>query len=222
MSAQLSDLSSRAGWIVRTQLAALSPTRKHTPGIHTPTTGFLPFTGPAGGSITSAWRQARQAGRDHWGPEHLLLGLISQDQSVAVRTLLRLGITPDHVRQVAGSATAQDRPQAGPTPPPQPAEGVIPAVLAEASARRDYHIGTQHLLLALFHADDPAAAQTLDRLGAGEGQVRDALTAVLAESGPDRLGRRGPRQPGKAARLGKLARDLVGDHAAQGVGVPGG
>jgi ATP-dependent Clp protease ATP-binding subunit ClpA len=97
-----------------------------------------------------------------------------------------------------------------------------PAVLAEASARCDYHIGTQHLLLALFQADDQAAARMLARLGAGESQVRDALTAVLAESGPDRLGRRGPRQPGEAARLGKLARDLVGDHAAQGVGVPGG
>jgi hypothetical protein len=59
-------------------------------------------------------------------------------------------------------------------------------VLAEAAAYCDYCIGTDHLLLALFRADDPTAAQTLSRLGAGEGQVRDAVTALQAESGPER------------------------------------
>lgn len=61
----------------------------------------------------------------------------------------------------------------------------ISAVLAEAAARCDYRIGTQHLLLALFYADDQAAAQALARLGAGESQVREAMTAVLAETGPE-------------------------------------
>lgn len=186
MSAQIPGLSSRARWIIHTQLAALSPKRKHAPGIHTPATGFIPFTGPARDSIAVAWRQARQAGQDHWDPGHLLLGLINQDQSVAARTLRRLGITPDQVPQQTGAATAQDRPQAGPTPRPHPAEGVIPAVLAEATAHCDYRIGTEHLLLALFRADDQAAAQTLARLGAGESQVREAMTAVLTETGPDR------------------------------------
>ena len=184
MATQLPGPVSRVRWIIRTQVAALSPRRGA--GIHTPATGFIPFTGPARGSIGFAWRQARQAGRDHWGPEHLLLGLVSQDQGVAARTLQRLGITPDQVRQQTGAAAAQDRPQAEPTPPPRPAEGVIPAVLAEAAAHCDYRIGTEHLLLALFHADDQAAAQTLARLGTGESQVREAMTAVLAETGPDR------------------------------------
>jgi ATP-dependent Clp protease ATP-binding subunit ClpC len=184
MPTQLPGPISRARWIIRTQLAALSP--KHTPGIHTPATGFIPFTGPARGSIGSAWRQARQAGHDHWGPEHLLIGLISQDQSVAARTLHRLGISPDQVGQQAGPATTEDQPQGEPGPPPRPAEGVIPAVLVQAAAHCDYHIGTQHLLLALFHADDQAAAQMLARLGAGESQVRKAMTAVLAGTGPER------------------------------------
>src|SRR5271169_2167164 len=185
MSAQLSELSSRARWIVHTQLAALSPGRKHAPGIHTRSTGYIPFTGPARDSIAFAWRHARQLGRDHWDPGHLLLGLIRQDESVAARTLQRLGINPDQVRQQAGPAPAQDQPKAEPGPRPHPAQGVISAVLAEAAARRDYHIGTQHLLLALFHAYDQAAAQALARLGAGESQVREAMTAVLAETGPE-------------------------------------
>ena len=185
MSAQISDLSSRARWVVHTQVAALSRRRKHTFGIHTRTTGYIPFTGPARNSIAFAWRHARQLGCDHWDPGHLLLGLVGQDESVAARTLQRLGINPDQVRQQAALASAQDQPQAERGPRPHPAEGVISAVLAEAAARCDYHIGTQHLLLALFRADDQAAAQALARLGAGESQVREAMTAVLAETGPE-------------------------------------
>ena len=49
-----------------------------------------------------------------------------------------------------------------------------------------YRIGTDHLLLALFRADDQTAAQALTRLGAGESQVRRAVTALQAESGPER------------------------------------
>jgi len=52
MSAQQLSLSTRARWIIRTRLAAVSPARRHTPGIHTRATGFLPFTGPARAAVT--------------------------------------------------------------------------------------------------------------------------------------------------------------------------
>jgi ATP-dependent Clp protease ATP-binding subunit ClpA len=89
---------SRAGWILRTQRAALSPGRKHTPGIHTRATGFISFTSPARDSVALAWREAQRDGRRHWGPGHLLLGLSSQDDSVAARALDRLGISREAVR----------------------------------------------------------------------------------------------------------------------------
>lgn len=59
-------------------------------------------------------------------------------------------------------------------------------MLAEAAAHCDYYIGTDHLLLALFRADEQTAAQALARLGAGESQVRSAVTPLQAESGPER------------------------------------
>jgi ATP-dependent Clp protease ATP-binding subunit ClpA len=59
-------------------------------------------------------------------------------------------------------------------------------VLAEAAAHCDYRIGTGHLLLALFRADDQSVGQVLTRLGAGQSQVRSAVTALQAESGPER------------------------------------
>jgi ATP-dependent Clp protease ATP-binding subunit ClpA len=175
-------------WITRHQFAHINPWRKHIPGIHTPATGFLPFSGPARDSIGFAWREARRLGSGHWDPGHLLLGLLGQDDGIAARALARLGINRAEVRQRIGQLTAEESQQAGAPRHPHPAQDVIPAAAAEAAARCDDHIGTGHLLLALFRADDTTAAQVLAGLGAGESQVRGAITALLDESGPERSG----------------------------------
>jgi ATP-dependent Clp protease ATP-binding subunit ClpC len=184
MPAPQPSLSTRARWIIRTHLAAVSPARKHTPGVHTRATGFLPFTSPARDVVAVAFREARRDGHRHWGPGHLLLGLTAQDQGTAARALQRLGISREQIRQQAGQITARDQQQAEPAP--QPPGGLIQAAAAEAAPHCDYRIGTDHLLLALFRVDDQTTAQALAHLGAGESQVRSAVSALQAESGPER------------------------------------
>jgi ATP-dependent Clp protease ATP-binding subunit ClpA len=168
--------------VIRTQLAAVSPARRHTPGIHTRTTGFLPFTSPARDAAAIAFREARHNGHRHWSPGHLLLGLAAQDQGTAARALERLGISQEQVRRQAGQITARDQQQAEPAP--QPPGGLIQAVAAEAAAHCDYRIGTDHLLLALFRADDQRAAQALTRLGAGK--ARSAARSPPCRPSPAR------------------------------------
>ena len=143
-----------------------------------------PLHQPARDAVGVAFREARRDDHRHWGPGHLLLGLTAQDQGTAARALQRLGISQEQVRQQARQITTRNRQQARPAPQPDPSGGLIQAVLAEAAAHCDYHIGTSHLLLALFRADDQTAAHALARLGAGESQVRSAITALQAESGP--------------------------------------
>jgi ATP-dependent Clp protease ATP-binding subunit ClpA len=184
MPAQQPALANRVRWVIRTQLAAVSPARKHTPGVHTRATGFLPLTGPARGAVAAAFSAARRDGRRHWNPGQLLLGLSAQDQGTAARALRRLGISHDQVRQQVAQATVPARRQVGPAP--HPAGGTALAAAAEAAAHCDYSIGSDHLLLALFRADDQAAAQVLTRLGTGESQVRSAVTALRTEHGPER------------------------------------
>jgi ATP-dependent Clp protease ATP-binding subunit ClpA len=124
------------------------PRTQAHPGIHTRATGFLPFTSPACGAVAVAFREARRDGHRHWGPGHLPLGLTAQDQGTAARALGRLGINQEQVRQQAAQITTRNRQQAGPAPQPDPPGGLIQAVLAEAAAHCDYHIGTSHLLPA--------------------------------------------------------------------------
>jgi ATP-dependent Clp protease ATP-binding subunit ClpC len=60
---------------------------------------------------------------------------------------------------------------------------VMPRALGEAVAHGHDYIGTEHILLALFHAGDDTAARALASLGVSESEVRGAVTALLTEAG---------------------------------------
>jgi hypothetical protein len=136
---------------------------------------------------------ARRLGHDRLEPEHFLLGLIRQRDSVAVRALHRLGVDLETLgKQVeagvgrgagrgAGTATESIRP----IRPSRPrGQKVLNSALPEALEDGSTEMDTGHMLLAQFHDDGPAV-QALARLGAGESEVRAAVAAVLAEAGAD-------------------------------------
>jgi prophage maintenance system killer protein len=156
-------------------------------GINTTVTGFMPFTGHASNAVTLARQETRRLGRPR-GPEHILLGLVGEADSLAAKALERLGVSPDAVREQVEQITVREQPPPSPgwIPEAPQARRVWHAVVDEAVARGDDYIGTEHFLLALFCDDEGAAAQALARLGAGEPEVRDAVTALLAESGRER------------------------------------
>lgn len=146
------------------------------------------FTGQAAAAVSLAQQEARRHGHDHIDPEHLLLALTRQADSVAVRALHKLGISLHALRhQIEESLQPGQTVPGGPIRPSRPrGQKVLSSALPEALAygHCDRHgcpwMGTGHLLLAQFH-DDGTAAQTLARLGADENHARSAVTAVLAE-----------------------------------------
>jgi hypothetical protein len=156
-------------------------------GIRTPATGLLPFTGPALNSVVVSGQEARRRGQPR-DLEHFLLGLIGEADSVAVKALERLGISREAVRRQAEQIAGQGLPQAPPgrAPDTPQARRVWHAVVDEAIAHGDDYIGTEHFLLGLFCRSDTAVVHALASLGAEENEVRAAITAQRAESGPER------------------------------------
>jgi ATP-dependent Clp protease ATP-binding subunit ClpC len=64
-----------------------------------PARGHLPFT-PRGKKVLQlSLREAIALGHGHVGTEHILLGLIREDEGVARRVLNGLGADPDRIRQ---------------------------------------------------------------------------------------------------------------------------
>ena len=56
-------------------------------------------TDPAQRAVLNAKREAGRLGHDRVGTEHLLLGLLGDEQCLAVATLAGLGIAPETVRR---------------------------------------------------------------------------------------------------------------------------
>jgi ATP-dependent Clp protease ATP-binding subunit ClpC len=154
-------------------------------GIRTPVTGFIPFTDDACEVVVLARREAIRLGLDHPGPEQFLHALIGTGQGVAAQALKRLRISPEAVRQQVTQPTA-GQPQVPPGPHTPLVMRVMPRAVGEAVAQGHDYIGTEHILLALFSAGDDTAARALARLGAGEREVRGAITAVAGDPGPIR------------------------------------
>lgn len=59
------------------------------------------------------------------------------------------------------------------------ARGVIDAAGSEARDLRHASVGTEHVLLGLFHARDGIAAQALNQLGLDEETVRSDVIAIV-------------------------------------------
>ena len=155
-------------------------------GIHTPVTGFIPFTNDAREVAVRSRDEAFRLGLDHPGAGQFLLALIDTGPGVAAQALKRLGIRPDAVRQQVAQltqATGQHQPPVPPGPGTLLAMRVMPRALGEAVAHGHDYIGTEHILLALFHVGDDTAARALASLGVSESEVRAAVTALLTEAG---------------------------------------
>lgn len=60
--------------------------------------GHLPFTDSAKRALEQSLRQALALKHNYIGADHILLGLLADDQDAASRTLLRVGVTPSVVR----------------------------------------------------------------------------------------------------------------------------
>jgi ATP-dependent Clp protease ATP-binding subunit ClpA len=59
---------------------------------------FERFTPSARNAVIAAYQSARELGHSSVGPEHLLLGVMQQPDSVGGRVLRSLGVQPDAVR----------------------------------------------------------------------------------------------------------------------------
>lgn len=206
-SGQLSPADA-AAWL-SPRLSAYSalreaPMRRHLPGrrfraldprpragVQTPVTGFIPFTDDALDVVIMARQEATRLGHDQPGPEQFLTGLIATGEGVAAQALKRFGISPEAVRQQVTQITSQHQQQVPPAPDTPLAMRVMPRAVGEAVAHGHDYIGTEHILLALFHAGDDRAALALTSLGAGEREVRGAITALVGEPSPIR------RAPGR-------------------------
>src|SRR3954449_13540039 len=149
------------------------------------------------------------AGRNHTEtqPEHLLLALLEQPESVVLPVLRKLGAQPDTIRRELNAALDKlPKITAGAREPGTSRElmDVLRAAQREAGKLRDEYISTEHVLLALTGAQGGEAAAALKRNGVNH---KELLQDIESVRGPHRVTDQSPEE--KYQALQKFGRDLT-------------
>jgi Clp amino terminal domain, pathogenicity island component len=134
-------------------------------------------------AVRSAKQEAGRRGHDRVGTEHLLLGLLRDEQCLAVATLVGLGIDPEAVRLRVEETVGQGPGEPGlgfHLPMTKPATLVLALAGRETTELEGDRLGTEHLLLGLAREGEGVAARVLQGLGAGLLELREAVAAQYA------------------------------------------
>lgn len=166
---------------------------------------FERFSDRARQAIVMAQEEARVLNHGRIGPEHLLLALAKDRDSVAGQALLSQNAS----RTALASAVAEYAPSGvssirGHIPFTGPAKTSLESALREALRLGDKHIGTGHLLAGVVRSaqvdDDGIVLRVLERASVDAAALLDAvnepasgglpseLTDVVAPHGPESIG----------------------------------
>lgn len=133
--------------------------------------------------------EASQLGSTAIHTEHLLLGLLRENQGITSRIFERAGLDSVAAHFEIGAAAA-DRPRIATSveiPIVQAAKAALEHAAAEAEGLRHNYIGTEHLLLGLLHDPESPAGAILTRAGMRLDTVRESVVSLLAgEKSPER------------------------------------
>ena len=148
---------------------------------------FQRFTDRSRRVIVYAQEEARDLRHASIGTEHLLMGLILENDGVAAQALGALGVTVDVVREkVVELAGPIHNPSPGSPPFTDRAKKVLEFSLREALQLGHSYIGTEHLLLGLVREGDSVAVQVLSDLGVEMSQLRALVFQMMSgQSGRD-------------------------------------
>ena len=160
---------------------------------------FERFTERARQVVVLAQDEARALKHNYIGTEHILLGLLREEEGLAARVLESLDITVEEVRaQVARIVGQGDEVTTGQIPFTPRAKKVLELALREALSLGHNYIGTEHILLGLVRENEGVAARILLDFDADAEKIRNEIIRML--SGPGR------RQQGQGGGAGEKAK----------------
>ena len=142
---------------------------------------FERFTRRARQVIVLAQDEARTLRHNYIGTEHVLLGLLREEEGLAARALEALGLTVEQVRaEVARIVGQGDEATSGQIPFTPRAKRVLDLSVREALTLGHNYVGTEHVLLGLVRENDGVASQILLKFGADPETVRNQLIGMLS------------------------------------------
>ena len=145
---------------------------------------FERFTDIARRLVVLAQEDARRLNHNYIGTEHLLLGIVDQEDSKAARILASFGLNREKaaaaVEEIVGRGTSTP---SGHIPFTPRAKKVLELSLREAMQLNHDYIGSEHILLGLVREADGVGAQIIRSAGADLSTVRQRVIELAGDEG---------------------------------------
>jgi len=141
---------------------------------------FERFTERARQVVVLAQEEAWILKHDYIGTEHILLGLLREEEGLAARVLESLDITVERVRaQVVRIVGPGEEVTSGQIPFTPRSRKVLELALDEALSLGHNYIGTEHILLGLVRENEGVAARILLDFDADSEKIRNEVLRIL-------------------------------------------
>lgn len=141
------------------------------------------FTEGARRALALAQESAKDMGHNYVGSEHLLLGLIREEEGAASRALAQFGISAAEVsrraEELVGHGDYHFTDSFGYTPR---TKKILELSLYEAKSLKNSYIGTEHILLAILRERDCVAVRILADLGVDFTLLNQMLSGTTRKS----------------------------------------
>lgn len=144
---------------------------------------FERYTERARQVVVLAQDEARGMKHNYLGGEHLLLGLLREEEGIAARILDSLGVTLPQARARIRSVVGEgDAILAGQIPFTPRAKKILELALREALSLGHNYVGTEHILLGLVRENEGVGADVLRDFDVGTDQIRAETIKILGGS----------------------------------------
>ena len=141
------------------------------------------FTPRAEEALRLAQEAAEEMGHGYVGSEHLLLGLMREEEGIAHRVMTEYGLTDEMIcsilQRTVGTGLAGAAPSQGLTPR---AKSVVELAVSESIRTNCTYIGTEHLLMGILREGNNMALRVLRTVGVDPRKMYASVVKKLNES----------------------------------------
>jgi hypothetical protein len=141
---------------------------------------FERYTGRARQVVVAAQDRARTLKHDHIDTDHLLLGLLVENQALAAKVIVTLvGSMSEVYQELQATMVPGESKTSGNLPLTEDAKRALMEATGAALDLGHNYIGTEHILLGLLRVPDGRGALVLNRYGVDYDRAKDAVRAAL-------------------------------------------
>lgn len=173
---------------------------------------FTGFTQKANTALNAAIEYAENLGHTYIGSEHLLLGLLSSEGSVAYTALTARNITVDNVETAVRNSVGIGTPTVlSPNDFTPRSKNIIETAVTIARSLGHGYVGTEHLLIAILRDSSCYAMDILDAMNVSAADIAEEITKSVNVSQNDASPKSKDQSKGKTETptLDQFGRDLT-------------